>query len=446
MKQRRQFIRLILALIGSILPGQIILAQADSKSSITPDMVRPIVVKLSGDDLEGRGAGYPGEKKAAEIIAAEFKTLGLKPAGDMSGKHRSYFQEFKFHPRYPVVAWEMLTSRNVLGFIEGSDPVLKQEIIVVGAHYDGQGRTGQADPFRIYPKDAEAQTHPIWNSANDNATSVAAILAMARAIKSGAVKPKRTILFVAFGCEEHGMSGSIQYVTHPAFELSRHAAMINFEKLGRAPDKPLRAQATGTSSAWAEVIQTASSATGTQVKPLIPYIIPDSDHYAFAASGIPAVVFSVATSDDTHQPTDVAEKIDYAKVAEYARYGLALILALADRQERLPYTDVRGRDPGLIAHLASDQEADSAGLKLPDSGLKVTGIIPGRPADRAGLKVGDLILVIAGTPMRRDMTLEQLQKMQMQTLMGKQEELPVTIVRGGKHVELTVDLRPSLPR
>ncbi len=125
------------------------------------------------------------------------------------------------------------------------------------------------------------------------------------------------------------------------------------------------------------------------------------------------MVFSVATSDDTHQPTDVAEKIDYTKVAEYARYSLAVVLALADRTERMPYTDVRGRDPGLIAHLASDEEADSVGIKPPDSGLKVTGIIPGRPADRAGLKVGDLILAIAGTPMRRDMTLEQLQKMQM---------------------------------
>jgi aminopeptidase N len=438
MKQRKQFLSLILVLIASILAVPLFFAQTDANTSITPASVRPVIVKLSSDDFEGRGAGYPGEKKAAEFIASEFKKLGLQPAGDGAGKHRSYFQEFKFHPRHPMVPWEMLTSRNVLGFIEGSDPVLKQEVVVIGAHYDGQGRTGQADPFRIYPKDAD---HPIWNSANDNATSVAAVLATAGAIKTGSMKPKRTILFIAFGCEEHGMSGSIQYVTHPAFELNRTVAMINFEKLGRAPDKPLRAQATGTSSAWAEVIQKASSATGTQVKILVPYIIPDSDHYAFADSGVPAVVFSVATSEDTHQPTDVADKIDYTKVAEYARYALAVVLELADRPTRLPYTDVRGRDPGLIAHLASDAEADSAGLKSPDSGLKVTGIIPGSPADRAGLRVGDLISVTAGTAMRRDMTLEQLQKMQMQTLMGKQEQLPVTVIRDGKQLDLIVDLR-----
>src|SRR5260370_42128965 len=113
---------LIPVLIGSILAGQVVLAQADSDTSITPDAVRPVIVKLSAADLEGRGAGYPGEKKAADFIAAEFKRMRLQPAGDGSGKHRSYLQEFKFHPRHPVIPWEILTSRNVLGFIEGSDP------------------------------------------------------------------------------------------------------------------------------------------------------------------------------------------------------------------------------------------------------------------------------------------------------------------------------------
>src|SRR5262245_12611894 len=196
---------------------------------ITPELVRPIIVKLSSDEFDGRGAGYPGEKMAADFIAEEFKKIGLEPVGDRVG--RSYFQEFKFHPRYPVVPWEMLTSRNVLGFIEGSDPALKREIVVLGAHYDGQGRTGQADPVRFYPKGPEAQSDPIWNSANDNATGVSAVLAAARAIKQGRLLMKRSILFAAFGGEEHGMAGSIRYVTTPAFELDRHVAMINFEKL-----------------------------------------------------------------------------------------------------------------------------------------------------------------------------------------------------------------------
>jgi aminopeptidase N len=412
---------------------------SESLSLITPQLVQPIIVKLSGDEFEGRGAGYAGEKKAAEFIADEFKRIGLRPAGDRG----SYFQEFKFHPHHPVVPFEMLTSRNVLGLLEGEDPVLKQEIVVIGAHYDGQGRIGQADPFRRPPLDAQGKDDSVWNSANDNLTGVSAVLAAARAIKQGHAHIKRSILFIAFGSEEHGMSGSIQYVTHPPYPLSRHVVMINYEKLGRAPDRPLNAGATGTSPAWSEVLQKASSLTGTQVKTPIPFVIPDSDHYPFAASGIPAVVFSVSGPDEAHRPTDTADKIDYARVAEYARYGLAVLLELANRPERLAYANVRGLDPGLVAHLASDEEADSAGLKAPDTGLKVTGVIPNGPADSAGLKAGDLILKVAGTTFHRDMTLQMLQKMQMETAMGQRGvQLPATILRGKKQLEVTIDLRP----
>jgi len=411
---------------------------SDALKLITPDLVKPLIVKLSGDEFEGRGAGYPGEEKAAEFLAHEFKRIGLTPAGD-NGR-RSYFQEFKFHPHHPLIPWEVLTSRNVLGFVEGQDPLLKQEIVVIAAHYDGQGRLGQADPFRIPP--ADAKSGPIWSSANDNLTGVSAMLAAAWAIKQGQVHPKRSILFAAFGCEEHGMSGSIEYVTHPSFPLDRHVAMINFEKLGRAPDKPLSAGATGTSSGWATLLRDASALTGTQVRTPMPFVIPDSDHYPFAASGIPAVIFSVNGPDDAHSPADVAEKIDYGRVAEFARYGLAVLLELASRPQRISYADVRGFDPGLIAHLASDAEADRAGLRAPDSGLKVTGVIPGGPADRAGLQAGDLIVRGTDIAFRRDMTLAVLQQMQMQIATGQQgPQLRMTVLRGGKQLELTIDLR-----
>jgi hypothetical protein len=406
---------------------------------ITPEVIRPIIATLAGDDFQGRGAGYPGEAKAAEFIAGEFKKIGLEPAGDRIG--HSYFQEFKFHPRHPLVPWEVLTSRNVLGFMEGSDPVLKEEIVVIGAHYDGQGRTGQADPFRFLPDGPAAGRNSIWPSANDNATGVSAVLAAAQAIKRANFRTKRSILFVAFGCEEHGMTGSIQYVTSPAFEISRHVAMINYEKLGRAPDKPLNAGSTGSSPAWSEILKQASSDTGTEVKVPMPYVIPDSDHYPFAASGIPAIIFSVSGPDEAHRVGDVAAKIDYARVAQYARYGLAVLLEVANRPVRLPYASALGLDPGLIGHLASDEEADSSGVKPPDSGLKVTGVIPGGAACRAGLKAGDLIVKMAGITPRRDMTLGELQRLQIELVTGKRgDHLPVTILRTGKQIELVVDL------
>lgn len=133
--------------VGLLLVPQKLFAQrnaAEAAHFITAERVKPHIVKLSDDSLEGRGAGYKGEQKAAAYIAAEFKKIGLQPMGDASGTRRSYFQEFQFQPCHPARAWETLASRNVVGFLAGSDPTLKDEIIVIGAHYDGQGRTGQA--------------------------------------------------------------------------------------------------------------------------------------------------------------------------------------------------------------------------------------------------------------------------------------------------------------
>ena len=420
-------------------------AQAENEALlklITADSVKPVIMRLAADEFEGRGAGYAGEKKAAEFIAAEFKRLRLKPAGDK--QHRSYFQKFKFHPHHPTVPWQTLHSQNVLAYIPGEGPELKQEIIVVGAHYDGQGRLGQADPFRFPPLDTSDQTDVIWNSANDNASGIAAVLAIASAIQNGKTKPKRSILFAAFGCEEHGQSGSIEYVTNPSFELVKHAAMINFDKLGRVPDRPLIAGATGSSTGWPEALKRVSTETGTQFKAPVPFVIPDSDHYAFAARGIPAVMLSVFGPDEAHRPTDTADKIDYGRVAEYARFGLALLLQLANQSERLVYADALGLNPGLMAHMVSDAEADKVGLKPPDTGLKVTGVIPGSAADRTGLKAGDFIWKAAGISFRRDMTLPMLQKIQMEIISGqKGMQLKMIIIRNGKQMDMTIDLTPG---
>src|SRR5215207_8538289 len=164
------------------------------QNSINSESVKLHIMELASDKYEGRGAGYSGDRKAAEYIAKEFKRIGLKPAGDKG----RFFQEFKFHPWHPVKPWEMFSSRNVIGLIEGSDPVLKNEIVVIGAHYDGQGKTGQADPGRFRSKTDTAAKDDIWNSANDNAASVAAILEIAHAIRKANIPVKRTILFIAF--------------------------------------------------------------------------------------------------------------------------------------------------------------------------------------------------------------------------------------------------------
>ena len=421
------------------LSGPVQQQSVDALNLITGDVLKPHVVKLADDKLEGRGGGYAGERIAAEYVAEEFKRIGLTPAGDSVRGRRGYFQEFKFHPFQPVVPWEVMTSRNVLALIEGTDPMLKAEIVVIGAHYDGQGRSGQADPARRPASDSNSRDE-IWNSANDNATSVSAILEIARAIKRAKITPRRTILFAAFGAEEHGMAGSIHYVSHPISALNNHVAMLNLEKLGRSPEKPLMVSG-ASGPGWQEVIKAAKERTKTDVT-VAPFTLPDSDHYPFGAVRIPAVMFWVSTAVDAHQPSDTADKIDFARAAKAARYAMAMLLTLADQTARIAYTPSPIPDLGLIGNLATSAEADAAGLSRDDSGLKVTGGIQGLPSAEAGLMAGDLILEFANHKFRRSDTLAALMGKQREILEGKfGNTLSVTVLRNKQRSQLVIRLR-----
>jgi hypothetical protein len=419
-------------------------AQANTSSglpTITSDKVKSHVVTLADDSYEGRGAGYAGERQAAAYIASQFKSIGLKPVGDSKGGSRSYFQEFKFQPFRPVVPWEVFTSRNILGLLEGKDPILKSEIVVIGAHYDGQGRKGQADPMRMELEAAQAAKDEIWNSANDNAASVGAILEIARSLKTGKIKTKRSILFIAFGAEEHGMAGSIFYVSHPVFPLASHVAMLNLEKLGRSPDKPFNVNAIASSSAWKEIVKNAQERTGTQIAPNIPFNVPDSDHYPFNVSRIPAVMLYVSATP-AHMASDTADKIDYDRVATAAQFAMSMLLELANREGRPQYAASPIPDLGLIAPLATSGEADAKGLPAPEGGLKVTSVIPGYPAAAAGLESGDFIVEFAGRRFRRDDTLTALMAAYREVIEGKRGNvLPLTIIRGDRRLDLTMNLR-----
>src|SRR5262249_50970002 len=127
------------------------------------------VVELAGDAYEGRGAGYAGEGRAALYIEAQFRGIGLLPAGDDGPAGRSYRQAFTFPPRGPELPGQWLTSQNVVGWLPGDDAALRDDIVVLGAHHDGQGRAGQAETDR-YPAEDGSTRDDIWNSADDDAS------------------------------------------------------------------------------------------------------------------------------------------------------------------------------------------------------------------------------------------------------------------------------------
>ena len=369
--------------------------------TVKEENLRKHLFEIAGDEYEGRGAGYEGERKAAKYIAKEFNTYGLEPVGDKSKGANTYFQNFRFHPRSPVKPFEILQSKNVIGFIKGSDKRLRKEIVVIGCHYDGQGKSGQADGGRR-PSEDKNSTDQIWNSADDNGSSVAVLLEIARVVSAKKLKPKRSILFIAFGAEEVALNGSAHYVENPAFKWKRHVAMLNIEKLGRIPDAMPISASGGTSSIWEKIMSASNRKTGMNVKSLIPDLISDTDHYPFAMKKLPAMVVGMAHEEDTHLPTDSPDKISYGALTLRANYVLSAISELANTREKMPFSGDLMGEPGFMTVIANISELDLLGVNKANGGFKVSMIISGSPADKAGLKYGDVIVSLNGNTFKRD--------------------------------------------
>jgi len=383
---------------------------------ITESLLRRHVSELASDAYGGRGAGYAGEQQAIRYVAREFLALGLTPMGDSAGGQRTFVQHFQLVPRHPLHPGDVLESANVLAMIEGSDPALAREVVVVGAHHDGQGRIGEADPGRSMPAGSGPLRDSIWNSADDNASSVGVVLAIARAIRTSGVRLRRTVIIATFGAEEPDLGGSLYYVGHPPLPWEQHVAMFTMEQMGRHADMQPIAMDAGTSSDWPALLDAANAATGVHVTILSPEVIQDSDHYGFAVRGLPAIVFGVNHDDDIHLPSDEWDKFDFPAYTARARFALALLFELADAPTAPTRTtrplchngthiaDLDERcsspfDPGIELADLTDAEHAAAHLGATEGGLKVMTTVATLSAERAGLRPGDIVVSLQGAPL-----------------------------------------------
>lgn len=390
---------------------------------------------LADDALSGRGAGYAGEVEATRWIAQRFEELGLEPVGDGEGALRGWFQAFEFQPQSPPVPWQILRSRNVVAYLGGRDEKLAQEIVVLGAHHDGQGRMGEADGDRLGLKTAGQDE--IWNSADDDASGVAALLEIARVLTHAPLR--RSVLFVTFGAEEHALNGAAHYVEEPAFAWNRHVAMIELEKLGRMPGQLPITASSGTSTAWARATRCANDATGMEVVSAIDEIIDDADHYPFAAAGLPAIVFGVVHEEDTHRPSDEFDRIACADLAQRTEYALTLLRALDSFDARPTFAIKPRRDAGMLLVSVTPAELDARGVPADEGGAKVSTVLRGLPADRAGVSRGDLLVSIGG---RRIPRTGSVRRTLDDALAGTGRTLTVEILRGEHRRVLEIEIDP----
>ena len=308
---------------------------------------------------------------------------------------------------------------NVVGVLEGSDPVLKNENIVLGAHYDHLGRGGEGSGSLV-PDSAD-----IHHGADDNASGTAGLLELARLFSAQRPRPKRTLIFIAFGGEEEGLLGSAYYVNHPLTPLTKTVAMINMDMIGRMRDRKLVIGGVGTAQEWKQIITQANSAEAMRVSassdpaPMqgVPIVVSangrpivttnpngtfdlamnedgygPSDHSQFYGKQIPVLFFWTGTHSDYHKPSDTFDKINYDDEARILRLVTRIVREVDGAEKRLSYTTAKAEAPrsgGFRVYLGTiPNYADST------NGLLIDGVREGSPADKAGLKPGDRIVKI----------------------------------------------------
>jgi hypothetical protein len=287
------------------------------------------------------------------------------------------------------------TDRNVIALLPPTDGATSAEYVLVGAHYDhlGHGETGGA----MRRKGEEHAIHP---GADDNASGTAAVLELAASLTAQRAKNptvfRRGVIFAFWSGEEMGLIGSSHFAEHPPSALSNIAAFVNFDMVGRLRDNKLILQGIGSSSTWRKLIEKRNVAAGfnltLQDDPYLP-----TDVTAFYPKGVPVLNFFTGSHDDYHRPTDKPDTLDYDGAERITRFAEGIILDLVKGETRPDYLTVARSDSAggsrenLRAYLGTipDYATEVAGLKL-------SGVRAGGPADKAGLKGGDIIVEFAG--------------------------------------------------
>jgi len=348
---------------------------------------------LADDAFEGREAGRRGGQAAGRYVANALAPLELEPAGDEG----SLFQTF---------ASRQGTLRNVLALLPGRDPAVRNEVVVVGAHYDHVGYGNARNSFGPFGF--------VHNGADDNASGVAGLIEIAEALVGLPQPPRRSVLLAFWDGEEQGLLGSKQFLKDPptALEYRRIVFAINLDMIGRLRDNTLSVYGTRSAVGLEEmVIRLNGPQAQTPLQLVFNWKVePDSDHYTFLQAGIPTLMFHTGLHDDYHRPSDDAHRVNLSGLEPVARLTFDTVLQVADAEEACPAfrPACRAESNATKSQLQARAvlPADSPGrwgigirvdLANPRAPL-VVAIRPGSPADRGGLKRNDRILEIAGVP------------------------------------------------
>jgi hypothetical protein len=405
---RRTPLAALLVFLGSNVAFATDTAALSALASINSDDLRRHVERLADDTLEGREAGSRGGQAAGHYLGREFQRHGL--AGGVNA--RSYYQTFG--AQY----------RNVLGLLEGSDPQVKSEVLVVGAHYDHVGYGNAQNSY--------GPTGYIHNGADDNASGVAGLLELVEAFSRLEGRPKRSILFALWDGEEKGLLGSEHWVAHPTAPLEKVKLAINLDMIGRLGRNRVETFGIRTGYGLRRFVSLSNAATD------LPFdfswtMREDSDHFSFYKRNVPVLMFHSGLHSDYHRPSDDVEKLDFAGMERITRLLFNLIRDMADAPKLYGFRNAsRGENsqtrrqheqplPPLPSRLGIAWRPADEGRA---GGLVVATVSPGSPASRAGLRTGDRIVSFAGHEIKHAADLRDL-------VLAAENLVPIIVERAG---------------
>jgi Zn-dependent M28 family amino/carboxypeptidase len=344
------------------------------------------------DDL-----GIPGIHARRDSVNALFKAAGKDLAAiqkqiDVDLKPESFDLSDSRAQVSTEVVRTRKTVRNVLAAIPGSDPVLQNEWVIIGAHYDhlGLGDRNSLSPSLV------GQIH---HGADDNASGTSGVLELARLAAKNKPQWKRSVLFITFAGEELGLLGSSHFVNHPTFPLKNVTGMINMDMVGRVNNDRLFVGGVGTSPSFKPWLEEFNQPVHLQLD-YSDSGYGASDHMSFNAKKIPVLFFFSGLHTDYHKPSDTYDKINSNAAIKVLSLVYMMVDKMATDVKRLEYTEVQQPRPAV---------AGSGGGygpyfgSVPDfrddlKGVLFADVQNNSPAGKAGLKQGDLLVEFDGKP------------------------------------------------
>ena len=382
--------------------------------------IKEDVAILADDKFEGRQTGTEGEKAAASYLVKRFEELGLQPKGT-----DGYLQAFNFKPKtnphdevkFTSVAEDStVIGTNVIGFIDNK----ADQTIVIGAHYDHLGYGGEGSLFREEEK-------AIHNGADDNASGVALMLNLASKLKN--TNTSNNYLFLAFSGEEMGLLGSNYFVKNATIPREKINYMINMDMVGRMKvDSTLAVYGTGTSPMFKQTL-TANNNSFKLIENESG--VGPSDHTSFYLGDMPVLHFFTGQHEDYHKPGDDSEKLNYDGMNLISDYIFEVITDL-DNNGKLAFRKTKNESDetprfkvglGVVPDYLYDGE-----------GMRIDGVSEDKPAQRAGLLKGDVVVKLGDSSV-----VDMMSYMRALSVFDVGNKTKVKVLRDGKEVETEIE-------